>query len=1136
MQDDESSPGDPIVERRSKVAGLTYKGHGPWALALSGGGIRSATFCLGLVRGLAGNKLLRKMDYLSTVSGGGYLGASLGRLYNANTPAEDVEAGVARDDSMWLWWLRNNGRYLTPAGAKDLGFAAASIIRGVISTHLEIGVMITLMAALVLLPHFLVSVIPPVAKDAVWSYAAISALPYAWAWLLVLPIWVCIYQICAYWYARDRYSFGSVCLIVAAALGFGIAATALALLAASTASLLWYCGAALLAAPVLALVGVVADCLRPISISAQRLARTQWLAYGLWGIVVFAAFLCLDIASWQLTRLYWGDELSDAVVKVGGLLVLIAAIGRLALPELQRWLATLKEPSINIKRLLNVIGLTLSALAAIFWTSLLSVLVFPPDARSSYWGSQLDALSSIPAILNFTIIVLGCLAYVMASKGSFDLLNLASLHNFYRARLERAYVSSGNCGGKGCRFPGSALDKVSRAATEHVEPLTESIDGDDEALEHYTPHRWGGPIHLINCCVNQTVDDRTGLYNADRKGVALTVSALGVEAGTHLPEEASDTKTLGMLSKWTAISGAAAGTGMGSQTSPGLAALLFMSGIRLGYWTQCLLRINPAQSQGIRALLARMFPKPLAIVAESLARFPGLGSPLWYVSDGGHFDNTGIYALLKRRPALIVAADCGADPNYLFGDLESLVRKAKIDFNAKIEFVQASAPDLGPMLAGIVGTPETIHPQLGNEWLVVGRIVYDPETADPDAVDRAVVGTLIVVKPRRLDEMPFDVVAYADRNQAFPQQTTGDQFFDEAQWEAYHQLGLLMGQALTEDLIEEAIEAATRSRGARLSSLKLAENPPGIDRAKAKRSKRAALTVRATVGAGLSLSLLVAAWQGFEQYRERVRAENQRYEERVADLHGKISDGSISILFEKELLSISRESIARRDGAIQGLQFALNEQCLKMRVQREQEGCLSLYKQVESLIPTRREPLYDYWFKHRYIALGQADEQPSATSEASSPVNDLEATSEAVAATGSMEVLAARAPASEGSVSFVMLKGRVAPPSCPEDIRVFTHIYDEQSRPVAKNAGERLRVAVGARWSPVENVVATAERSGRPSTFVWDRPTLIYPPALQACVAEATTDFGDAVSRLPTRTGAEQAVELWLPPRSLNTL
>src|SRR5690606_26159427 len=260
--------------------------------------------------------------------------------------------------------------------------------------------------------------------------------------------------------------------------------------------------------------------------------------------------------------------------------------------------------------------------------------------------------------------------------------------------------------------------------------------------------------------------------------------------------------------------------------------LLFMSGMRLGYWTPALLRAG-ARARDALARLFAFAPKPVAIVAESLARFPGLSSPVWYVSDGGHFDNTGIHALLKRRAPVIVAADCGADPKYLFADLESLVRKAKIDYCARIEFIRPDGGVLPGPLGKILGTPETIQPGLGAQWLVLGRITYDDDS----------VGALLVVKPRRMDAMPFDMVAYADRDPDFPQQTTGDQFFDEAQWESYHQLGLIMGEAVTPQLVADAL-ALVRSDKPAASSLEEAEKQSAaaaLAVAKSDRSRRAGL-------------------------------------------------------------------------------------------------------------------------------------------------------------------------------------------------------------------------------------------------------------------------------------------------------
>ena len=66
---------------RCAVANLEKHPAGPLsALCLSGGGIRSAAFCLGIIQALANKKLLSKFDYLSTVSGGGYIGAWLSTL------------------------------------------------------------------------------------------------------------------------------------------------------------------------------------------------------------------------------------------------------------------------------------------------------------------------------------------------------------------------------------------------------------------------------------------------------------------------------------------------------------------------------------------------------------------------------------------------------------------------------------------------------------------------------------------------------------------------------------------------------------------------------------------------------------------------------------------------------------------------------------------------------------------------------------------------------------------------------------------------------------------------------------------------------------------------------------------------
>ncbi len=97
-------------------------------LAFSGGGIRSATFNLGILQALAESELLHKFDYLSTVSGGGYIGswlAALTRRFLDALPGstfQDVERSLipvrrepdGREEPTFLRWLRLYSNYLTP--------------------------------------------------------------------------------------------------------------------------------------------------------------------------------------------------------------------------------------------------------------------------------------------------------------------------------------------------------------------------------------------------------------------------------------------------------------------------------------------------------------------------------------------------------------------------------------------------------------------------------------------------------------------------------------------------------------------------------------------------------------------------------------------------------------------------------------------------------------------------------------------------------------------------------------------------------------------------------------------------------------------------------------------------------------
>jgi hypothetical protein len=81
-----NEPADFTTVRRAELEEINesrrLRGQGPInddlaGLACSGGGIRSATFNLGIIQGLAHYGWLRQIDYTSTISGGGYIGSWL---------------------------------------------------------------------------------------------------------------------------------------------------------------------------------------------------------------------------------------------------------------------------------------------------------------------------------------------------------------------------------------------------------------------------------------------------------------------------------------------------------------------------------------------------------------------------------------------------------------------------------------------------------------------------------------------------------------------------------------------------------------------------------------------------------------------------------------------------------------------------------------------------------------------------------------------------------------------------------------------------------------------------------------------------------------------------------------------------
>ena len=753
-------------------------------LALSGGGVRSATFALGLIRGMAQSSqaseakevppqertlvsggLLGRVDYLSTVSGGGYAGGMFGRLV-ATFGMAKAQCLMADASSPVLAWLRRNGRYLTPGGSRDMGIAVVTYMRAVFAIHAEFMVACMLVGLVVVAPHL-------------WQHSAQVLNPAGWErwmtpwWALSLVFWMTIAPglIAGYWAARDtsnpdvkavRPGLGDVAFLFAA----GLAAWWLVhwSVAANTLDP-WRDGLTLASAGVLALVSLVAGqglvqgwlflTQEPHALAVARVRNglTIALKFVTLGAGAIAGLGALDVLSWWvLEEFQSGNVYLWGGVGLGGLLALAL---RTMVQPLQQMAAEAGGRAREwLPRLINVGGYVGLLLLVVGWLVLLQWFIFAPETFAP--------LINTPAWMRAAMVAAVWAAWVVLTAGNAQMANTSSLHSFYRARLTRAYLAAGN-----------ARRELSGTSSKKSN-VTAVVDGDDIALREYRPECKGGPIHLVNTCLNQTRDDQSGLYNADRKGSAVTATWRGLEVGPDQFIAMDESQDAGTLGRWMAVSGAAASPGAGAYTTRGLALLLYFLGVRLGHWVKA-----PGNLVPLRWLSRwswRYLPKPMMLAGEASATFFGVDRPWWYLSDGGHFENTGVYALLKRELDFIILSDASCDPDYEFGDIENLVRKARIDFGAEIDFYSREEAGRLFSLAGAdltVLSPEEMANNHSCRGVLLARIRYRARPGLPRPE-----GTLLVVKPNLHNALDVDLLAYAQRNDDFPHESTGDQSFD----------------------------------------------------------------------------------------------------------------------------------------------------------------------------------------------------------------------------------------------------------------------------------------------------------------------------------------------------------------------
>ena len=395
-------------------------------------------------------------------------------------------------------------------------------------------------------------------------------------------------------------------------------------------------------------------------------------------------------------------------------------IARLAPPVFIALLA------VGISILTNIL---LSAMAPLFYTDSL---------MADWWDHNLLLEQTDLTVISILAAACVLLSWFMARYVN---INTFSLHDMYRDRLVRAYLGASNPKREVSKFTGFA-------------------GTDDIAMAQLDPSI--RPLHVLNLTLNLVAGGRLAWQQRKAAGFTVTRFHSGAQALGYRPSNGYGGPDGISLGTAMTISGAAASPNMGYYSSPLIGFIMTLFNARLGAWLG-----NPGKAGADtwkhgapRTAFASMAREALGLTSDR--------SEYIYLSDGGHFENLGLYEMVTRRVKMIVVLDGACDPDMSMGDLGNAMRKIRIDLKIPIDFDERRSDPL----------------RLKSRRCAMGVIRYS--AVDGPCAD----GYLIVLKPMLLGCEPQDVLSYAAENPDFPHQSTADQWFNESQIESYRMLGL----------------------------------------------------------------------------------------------------------------------------------------------------------------------------------------------------------------------------------------------------------------------------------------------------------------------------------------------------------
>lgn len=831
-------------------------------LAFSGGGIRSATFNLGIVQALSELKLLREFDYLSCVSGGGYIGGWLSAFINRECDGK-VELAEAKlvtggDEHSAIRFLRSYSNYLTPQTglfSSDTLTAVSTFVRNL---YLNLTLVILALASVLLLPRLLVGgvlylsdlngIVLPIGYVPVVSLIGIvcaiiamlfagmnlgcrCATPAPWytqqKWvllLIVIPGLLSAWLISYGFYANEQQPvtlglqywalWVGMVYVLPWMLGWSLGYLSGSSLKALTQSFSkpgpWLCtllfaslagafGVALLVAFTHIVAAIPRDYCGVWIVSAlatlllikfysltvighiglmgryfSHESREWWSRLGGW-VLLFAlgwsflflvVFLAPAFFRWAPQWFLNSGAITWVTATVAGVLLgrhPASSGGQLR----KKWLDIVAQamPFIFIVGLLGLLSFGLHQLLLLMSWSEAGLRLFGgqwPGVGESHGTAFMTVLAheawhfdTVPLLL-VVLLCAGCFIAAALLAWRFN-VNLFSIYHFYRQRLTRCYLGASRC----------------KARTPH--PFTGFDQQDDlklAALCHEENHQLvcQRPYPIFNTAMNLVSGKQ--LAWQERLATAFSFTPLACGYCFTLPDEkgqrmsfyrpASEYMEGVWLGSAMSISGAAASPNMGYHSSPAVTFLMTVFNVRLGHWSP-----NPANAKTWKQ------HDPVfggTYLLKELFGLTDYTSSFVYLSDGGHFENLGVYELVRRRVTTIVVIDAGQDEHSNYDDLGNAIRKCYADFGVVID-IHADALKTGYHAVGSIRYPRR-----------------DGESAPPPE------GTLIYLKPALTGSVPVDLQNYGLTHKGFPHQSTVDQCFDESQFESYRKLGHWIGR------------------------------------------------------------------------------------------------------------------------------------------------------------------------------------------------------------------------------------------------------------------------------------------------------------------------------------------------------